>query len=72
MTTCEISWNWGAWHQHSKKLFKTRSAKENTYYHEAFTSEEAAGMGGCLNIGRCETEKEEIQVLLSQEILLPK
>jgi hypothetical protein len=46
--------------------------KENTYYHEAFTSEEAAGMGGCLNIGRCETEKEEIQVLLSQEILLPK
>lgn len=28
MTTCEVPWNCGAWHQHSNKLFKTRSAKE--------------------------------------------
>lgn len=28
MTTCEVPWNWGAWHQHSNKLFKTGSAKE--------------------------------------------
>nr|KUM49977.1 hypothetical protein ABT39_MTgene3205 [Picea glauca] len=21
MTTCEVPWNWGAWHQHSNKLF---------------------------------------------------
>lgn len=75
ITTCEVPWNWGAWHQHLNKLFKTGSASKGNIHvenNEASTSEQAAGMGKkagkkrlCHNIRKWMGRQSELVIVFS-------